>query len=165
MTELDLLDEVANPLDSVEEVLNSNEWTFHRTNESEIVVQASGQRSHYRMTFLWQEEFSAMQFFCEMDECVPASRMDVAARLLKSINERLWMGHFDIPDDTCTPVFRYTCLFRGSQSSGMEHVEDIVDIGLAECERFHHAFAMLSSPAHLSAEAIELMLSEHGGAA
>ncbi len=165
MTELDLIDDVVNPLDSVEEVLNSNEWTFNRPNESEIVVQASGQRSHYRMTFLWQEEFSAMQFFCEMDECVPAKHMDMAARLLKAVNERLWMGHFDIPDDTRTPVFRYTCLFRGSQSSGMEHVEDIVDIGLAECERFHHAFAMLASATSLNAETIELMLSEHGGAA
>ncbi|HEY0901897.1 MAG TPA: YbjN domain-containing protein [Micavibrio sp.] len=165
MTELDLIDDVSNPLDSVEEVLHSNEWTFNRPNESEIVVQASGQRSHYRMTFLWQEEFSAMQFFCEMDETIPAPRMEMAARLLKSINERLWMGHFDIPDDTRTPVFRYTCLFRGSQSSGMEHVEDIVDIGLAECERFQHAFAMLVTAEKMTAETIELMLSEHGGAA
>ncbi len=165
MTELDLMEDVSNPLDSVEELLNTNDWVFNRPNESEIVVQTSGQHSHYRMTFLWQEEFSAMQFFCEMDECVPKARMDMAARLLKNINERLWLGHFDIPDDTRTPVFRYTCLFRGTQTSGIEHVEDIVDIALAECERFHNAFALIATAPTLSDDVLELVLSEHGGAA
>ena len=165
MSEMDLFEETSNPLDSVEEVLHSNDWVFDRPNESEIVVQASGQCSHYRMTFLWQEEYSAMQFFCEIDEAVPKKRMEIAARLLKNVNERLWLGHFDIPEETRTPVFRYTCLFRGAQTSGIEHVEDIVEIGMSECERFHNAFALLATAPTLTDEILELVLSEHGGAA
>ncbi len=165
MTELDLMEDIANPLDSVEEILHGNDWVFNRLNESEIVVQASGQRAHYHMTFLWQEEFSALQFFCAMDECVPSKRMDMAARLLKGINERLWMGHFDIPEDTHTPVFRYTCLFRDTQTSGIEHVENIVDIAMAECERFHNAFALLTATPNLTDEILDFVLSEHGGTA
>lgn len=165
MSEMDLFEDISNPLDSVEEVLHGNDWTFDRPTESEIVVQASGQRSHYRMTFLWQEEYSAMQFFCEMDECIPKKRMDMAARLLRNINERLWMGHFDIPEETRTPVFRYTCLFRGTQTSGVEHVEDIVEISLAECERFHNAFALLATAPTLTDDVLALVLSEHSGAA
>ncbi len=89
----------------------------------------------------------------------------MAARLLKNINERLWLGHFDIPDDTRTPVFRYTCLFRGTQTSGIEHVEAMDDIALAECERFHNAYALLATAPTLTDDALELVLSEHGGAA
>ena len=165
MSEMDLFEDVSNPLDSVEEILHGNDWVFDRPTESEIVVQASGQHTHYRMTFLWQEEYSAMQFFCEMDECVPKKRMDMASRLLKDINERLWLGHFDIPEETRTPVFRYTCLFRGAQSSGMEHVEDIVEIGMAECERFHNAFALLATAPTLTSDTLALVLTEHAGAA
>lgn len=165
MTEMDLMEDISNPLDSVEEVLHSNEWVYDRPNDSEIVVQASSQRSHYRMTFLWQEEYSAMQFFCEVDECVPKKRMEMALRTLKTINERLWLGHFDLPDETRTPVFRYTCLFRGTQTSGLEQVEDIVEIGMAECERFHNTFSLLATAPTLSDETLALVLTDHTGAA
>lgn len=162
---MDLFEDISNPLDSVEEILHGNDWAFDRPNESEIIVQASSQRSHYRMTFLWQEEYSAMQFFCEMDHVIPAKRMDLTMRALKSINERLWLGHFDIPDETRTPVFRYTCLFRGTQTSGIEHVEDIVEIGMAECERFHNVFSLLANAPELTDEVLTLVMADHGGAA
>lgn len=165
MTDMDLLEDISNPLDSVEEVLIGNDWVFDRPNESEIVVHASSQRSQYRMTFVWQEECSAMQFFCEMEEIMPKKRMDMAMRALKTINERLWLGHFDIPDETRTPVFRYTCLFRGNQSSGIEHVEDMVEIGMSECERFHNVFALLSTAPTLTDDVIALAMADHGGAA
>lgn len=165
MSEMDIFEDVSNPLDSVEEVLHGNDWVYDRPNESEIVVQASSQRSQYRMTFLWEEEYSAMQFFCEMDETIPKKRMDMAMRALKTVNERLWLGHFDIPDETRTPVFRYTCLFRGTQTSGIEHVEDIVEIGMAECERFHNVFALLATAPTLTDEVLALVMTDHGGAA
>lgn len=165
MSDMDLFDDVSNPLDSVEEVLHGNEWVYDRPTDSEIVVQASSQRSHYRMTFLWQEEYNAMQFFCEMDEVIPKKRMEMAGRTLRKINERLWLGHFDLPAQTRTPVFRYTCLFRGAQTSGIEHVEDIVEIAMAECERFHNVFALLATAPSLTEDIIELVMTDHGGAA
>ncbi|MFN3827861.1 MAG: YbjN domain-containing protein [Micavibrio sp.] len=165
MSDLDLFEDISNPLDCVEEVLHGNEWVYDRPTDSEIVVQTSSPRSHYRMTFLWQEEYSAMQFFCEMDEVIPKKRTDMATRLLKKVNEQLWLGHFDIPADTRTPVFRYTCLFRGTQTSGIEHIEDIVEIAMAECERFHNVFALLATAPALTENILELAMADHGGAA
>lgn len=164
-SQIDLYEDVSNPLDCVEEVMHSHDWAYDRPTDSEIVVQASSQKSHYRMTFLWQEEYSAMQFFCEMDECIPEARMAMTTRALKNINERLWLGHFDVPEDTCTPVFRYTCLFRGTQTSGIEHVEDIVEIAMAECERFYNVFALLATAPTLTEDVLELVMADHGGAA
>lgn len=163
---LEMFEDVSNPLDSIEEILNGNEWNFNRPHPDEITVQVSGKLGHYRLTFLWQEEYSAMQFFSEYDLTIPKERIEMAGPALRTINEKLWLGHFDIPADTGIPCFRHTSLFRGwTHTSGAEHVEDLVDIGLAECERYHNAFNMLSSSIKLTPEMMDFILSDGAGEA
>ncbi len=62
------------------------------------------------------------------------------AYLLATINERMWLGHFDVDSDEHTPMFRHTTLLRGAQGASVEQLEDLVDIALTECERFYPAF-------------------------
>lgn len=166
MGELELFEEVSNPLDSIEEMLHSQDWAFNRMNEDELTVNISGKRGEYKMTFIWQEEFNAMQFFCEYDFVIPAERMDIANKVLRAINEDLWLGHFDIPKATNAPCFRHTSLFRGwTQSSGAEHVEDLVDIAIAESDRFHSSFAMLTQSTGMDDSLIDFILSDSAGEA
>ncbi len=137
--------EIENPLDNVEEVLMANNWIWDRTGEDEIIVQIAGKGCSYKLFFIWQEDMNAMQFCCQYDLQIEKSRRPVALKALSSMNEKLWMGHFDIPDRSGAPCFRQTCLFRGiSKGSSLEQIEDLVDISLAQCERFYPAFQMLS---------------------
>ena len=161
----EIFEDVSNPLDSVEDILISHDWIFNRPNPDELTVQVTGKGGSYRLTFIWQEEYSAMQFFCEYDLRIPTARQDLAGRALRRINERLWLGHFDVAD-TGAPCFRHTSLFRGwTHSSGAEHVEDLVDIALAECERHQNIFAMLSGALHLDNDVLTLMLADEAGEA
>jgi len=163
---LDTFEDVSNPLDSVEDLLTGNNWIFNRPNPDELTVHVSGKHDAYQLTFLWQEDYSAMQFFCDFSLKIPEARSEMAGRALSSINERLWLGHFDLPEGTRTPRFRHTSLFRGwTQSSGAEHVEDLVDIALVECERHYGIFRLLADSVYIDNKTLALMLTEEAGEA
>ena len=141
----EMFEDVSNPLDSVEEILHANDWIFDRMTEDELHVQITGKMGEYKLFFEWQEEYSAMRFYCDMDVCVKADARDHAARMMADINSNLWLGHFAFRPGTNRPCFRHTTLFRGmTQTSGADHIEDMVDIALAECERFYPVFDILS---------------------
>ncbi len=149
---IDLYDDVSNPLDSVEEIILNNDWTFDRQNEDELTVHVSGKHGHYKMAFVWQEDYSAMQFCCAPDLSVSPNKIDEAARVINKINAGLWLGHFDVRPQTSNnvngayiPCFRHTSLFRGmNETSGITHMEDLIDIALSECERYYLTFDLLS---------------------
>lgn len=167
MSEQELMfEEISNPLDSVEDILVSQEWAFSRMNNDELMVDVSGKLGTYRMVFMWQEEFSAMQFQCHYDIVVPRDRRDVLALALSRVNAEMWLGHFDIPEDTGVPRFRHTSLFRGqTQSSGADHLQDLMDIALAECERNYSMFQVLSQDETLDENQLNLALLDSAGQA
>ena len=141
----EIFEDVSNPLDSVEEILYANDWIFDRMTEDELTVQITGKMGEYKLFFHWQEQYSAMKFVCQYDLDVKLDAMDMASKTMTSINSGLWLGHFDFREGTEIPCFRHTTLFRGqTQTSGADHIEDLVDIALAECERFYPVFDILS---------------------
>lgn len=144
--QIDVTEDTVNPLDTVEEILSLNNWVFNRMNDDELIVSVKGKACDYRLFFIWQEEMSAMQFCCQYDMTLEKADMVAAGAALMSINENLWMGHFDLPADTKIPSFRHTCLLRGVTGlTGVEHIEDLVDISLAQCERYYAAFHLLAN--------------------
>lgn len=142
---IDLYEDVSNPLDSVEEILCANDWIFDRMTEDELTVQITGKMGEYKLFFHWQEEFSAMRFSCQYDLEVREDATGAAAKTMTEINSDLWLGHFSFRETSAVPCFRHTTLFRGmTQTSGADHIQDMVDIALAECERFYPVFEMFS---------------------
>lgn len=158
-------EEILNPLDSVEDVLTAQNWTFTRAYENELSLQVNGSHCLYNLTFLWQEDYNALQLFCECDLTIPKKRQDMAAQVLRTINEQLWLGHFDVTGETKAPVFRYTSLLGGMQNSHNEHTQNLIDIALAESERYSAVFALLSRSLYLDESLIDLALSDTGGRA
>lgn len=142
----------ANPLDMLEEIVSANNWVFDRSSLDELVVEVSGRWAAYRMFFFWHDDVSAMQFSCQFDLTVGTERRPAMWELLALVNERLWLGHFDIDGDDGTPIFRHTTLLRGSEGASSEQLEDLMDIALSECERFFPAF-QLCGPGGLDASA------------
>ena len=129
-----------NPLDLVEELVSVNDWAYERAAVDELAVEVSGRWSEYRLFFLWQEDAAAMHFSCLFDHRVPNRKFNEVSRLLAIINEKLWLGHFDLSSDDGTPVFRHTLLLRGISNPSVEQMEDMIDYAMTECERFFPAF-------------------------
>ena len=129
-----------NPLDLVEELVSVNDWAYERAAVDGLAVEVSGRWSEYRLFFLWQEDAAAMHFSCLFDHRVPNRKFNEVSRLLAIINEKLWLGHFDLSSDDGTPVFRHTLLLRGISNPSVEQMEDMIDYAMTECERFFPAF-------------------------
>ena len=132
--------QVSNPLDILEEIVTANEWLFDRTGDDELIVELAGKWCHYRMFFVWQREIGALQFTCQFDMKVPDAKRSDVNDLLALLNNRLWLGHFDLDLQQNTPLFRYTILARNDKMPVVEQLEDLVEIALTECERFYPAF-------------------------
>lgn len=148
--EIDLYDDVSNPLDGIEEIMVNNDWIFDRMSYDEMTVHISGKHGTYKMVFVWQEEFSALQFCCAPDLSISPLKTLESLRIINDINADLWLGHFDFRPESegsssLTPCFRHTSLFRGmTGGSGVAHMEDLIDIALHECERYYMTFSLLS---------------------
>lgn len=168
LQEIDPFDELSNPLDSVEDILTANAWTFSRQTDDELSVQVTGRHGGvYDMQFVWQEEYGAMALTCKMTDIEIAEHQIAAtSQAMRKINAALWLGHFDFLDNERIPRFRHTCLFRGMHgASGAEHIEDLVDIALAECERFFAAFDLISRPKKADDALLELAMTDTTGEA
>ncbi len=162
---LETLGNETHPIDCVEEVLTANNWTFERTHDDELVVEVSGKGSAYRLFFIWQENMNALQFGCHYDVTIDENNIKAASETVLAINQNLWIGHFDLPKETRTPIFRYTCIFHGAgRASAAETIEDMVDISLVQCERYYPTFDLLTNQEMtLDSQSIALALMETAG--
>lgn len=139
-----LFEEVVNPLDDAEEYLNAPDLlSFNRANRDELFVEARGHYGNYKMMFMWDEIMGALQFCCEYGLQVSDMNKALASETVLNINSGLWLGHFDLPPETLAPTFRYTQLFRGMQSSGADHIQELIHIAIDECDRNYPVFLSL----------------------
>lgn len=154
-----------NPLDMLEEIVNANEWRYERCGDEEMVVEFKGQWCEYRMFFAWQADLAALYFSCLYDIRVPKTRKGSFAELLSMMNERLWLGHFDLCSDEMAPMFRHTIPLRGTLGITPEQLEDLLETALVECERFFPAFHFLISGGKKPHEAVEAAMLDTMGEA
>jgi hypothetical protein len=153
-----------NPLDILEELVGANEWQFERSGDDEMIVEISGRWSAHHLFFVWQQDLSAMYFTCVMDIRIPPHKRGPVADLLAIVNEKLWLGHFDLSTEEMVPMFRHTVLLRGAGAT-VEQLEDLVDIATNECERFYPAFQFIIWGGHTPAEAVQAAILETVGEA
>lgn len=166
MTTLSIERSVAsiNPIDLVEEVVQANSWPHDRASDEEMVTEVAGRWCAYRLHFVWESSINALQYSCSFELKVPRARRAAVHELLAVVNERLWLGHFDLADDK-NPAFRQGVLLRGGQGASVEQIEDLMDISLAECERFYPAFHLVVWGGKVAKEAIASAMIEPAGEA
>src|SRR5215475_1898831 len=85
-----------NPLEMIERVVSANDWPFDRTSDREIAVEVAGRWCDYRMFFSWRDDVEALHFTCAYDVRIPTERHPDIHGLLALINEKMWLGHFDL---------------------------------------------------------------------
>jgi len=132
-----------NPIDIVEDVIHSKKWTFSRADDYELVAEISSKFCHYRLYFTWSEQIRAISFTVTFDLKFPDSKKHLAQELLALINEKLWIGHFDITSKNGIPAYRHTVLFASENQLLHRQLEDLVDIAIYECEKYYPAFELV----------------------
>ena len=85
--------------------------------------------------------------------------------LLALINEKLWLGHFDLSSEDGTPMFRHTLLLRGAGPASVEQLEDLVDVSISESDRYYPAFQFVIWGGKTATEALNAALIDVAGEA
>ncbi len=146
----------SNPIDVVEELVGANDWTFSRHSDSELMFEVSGHWSGYQMYFLWQHDMGALFFSCQLELRVPETKRSQVFELLATVNENLWIGHFDLVSEGAAPVYRHTVPLRGAAGASAEQIEDLIDAAVVECERFYPALQLVVWGGRSIAEALSV---------
>ncbi len=129
-----------NPIDIVEEVIYEKNWSFSRADEYELVADISSKWCQYRLYFTWSENIKAISFTITFDLKFPQNKIGKAYELIGLINEKLWLGHFDITSKNGIPAFRHTILSNAESDFLHEKLENLVDIAIYECEKYYPSF-------------------------
>ena len=131
---------ILNPIDIIEDVIHQKKWTFSRSDDYELVADIASKWCHYRLYFTWSEHIKAISFTITFDLIFPSKKFEKIHRLLALINEKLWIGHFDITNKNGIPAFRHTVLSSSDSDFLHKKLEDLVDIGIYECEKYYPSF-------------------------
>lgn len=130
----------AHPIDLVERVIGANQWSHQRVSDDELAVEIAGCWCDYRLFFAWHREVAAIHFSLALDMRVPKAKHGQVGVLLATINEKLWLGHFDLWSEDGLPMFRYAVLLRGTSGPSHAQIEELVNIAISESDRFYPAF-------------------------
>ncbi|NBX03172.1 MAG: hypothetical protein EBR02_03740 [Alphaproteobacteria bacterium] len=150
--------ETHNPLDLAELVIMNRDWVFDRPADGELVAEVSGVWCNYRVWFNWQEENGGLTLSCALDAKFSKAMLTKIHTLLALVNGKLWLGHFDICPDDASVTFRHSLLLRDGAGTTAEHLQELLDHAISECERFYPAFQSVVWGGKSAAEAIEIAL-------
>ena len=147
---------VLNPIDIVEEVIHGKKWSFSRSADCELVAEITSRLCQYRLYFTWSEQIRAISFTVTFDIKFPQSQYRVAHELLALINEKLWIGHFDITKKNGIPAYRHTVLSLPENEMLQHQLEDLVDIAIYECEKYYPAVQLVLDEDSLPSNALSV---------
>ena len=152
-----------NPIDVVENVIHSRKWNFSRSADHELVAELASHLCLYRLYFSWSKQIRAINFTVTFDLKFPKIKSKQVYELLSKINEKLWIGHFDVTSRNGIPAFRHTVLEPHGNEILYNQLEDLVDIAVYECEKYYPAFQLILFEDSAPQEALDLCVIETQG--
>ena len=102
-----------NPLDVVERLATGNDWSFERASDDEITILVTGKWTDYQLSYTWMGDIEALHLACAFDLKVPERRRAEVQALISLINERLWVGHFDLWTKEGIVMYRHALVLAG----------------------------------------------------
>ncbi len=155
----------AHPIDLVERVIGAKQWNHQRVGDDELAVEIAGRWCDYRLFFAWHQEAAAIHFSLALDMRVPKAKHGEVGGLLAMINEKLWLGHFDLWSKDGLPMFRYAVLLRGTSGPSAAQIEELVNIAISESDRFYPAFQFVIWGGKSAEDAVACALIDPAGEA
>jgi hypothetical protein len=154
-----------NPLEVVERLASSNDWSFERTGEDEITLLVNGRWSDYQVSFTWMDDIEALHLACAFDLKVPERCRPEVQQLISLINEQLWVGHFDLWVQDGLVMYRHALVLAGGVEASSPQCESVLGTALDSCERYFPAFQFVVWAGKPAREALDAAMFETAGEA
>ena len=123
------LDEPVNPIDIMELIVDLKDWRCDRLGD-ELNISLEGSWCAYHISLHWNSSVEALHLACAFDTSLPEPRLDEIRKLIGLINERLWLGHFDIWSAEKAVVFRHAHLLSVGLCVSQAQAEALLKAGI-----------------------------------
>jgi len=154
-----------NPLEVVERVAASHDWSFERAGEDEITILVRGKWSDYQVSFTWMHDIEALHLACAFELKVPERCHATTQQLISLINEQMWVGHFDLWTQDGIVMYRHALVLAGGVAASSRQCESLLGTALDACERYFPAFQFVVWAGKSAREALESAMFETAGEA
>ena len=154
-----------NPLDVVERIATSHDWSFERAGEDEITILVRGKWSDYQISFTWMFDIEALHLACAFELKVPDRLRTDVQQLISMINEQMWVGHFDLWTQDGMVMFRHSLVLAGGVEASGKQCESLLGTALDACERHFAAFQFVVWAGKSAREALDAAMFETQGQA
>jgi hypothetical protein len=131
------------PLDVVEHVLSAENLEFDRTDDGDLAFALAGDWKDYDLWFAWRPEADCLQLCLSLDMKAAKAQRGEAFELLSLINQRVWLGHFEIWADEGEVVFRHAMAMPSGDRPTLAQAASMIDAAVEAADRFHPAFDFL----------------------
>ena len=166
MSHLDITsDSRSSPLSVVEEIASTNQWSFERSGQDEITILTQGQWTDYQLAFTWMSEIDALHLACTFDMKIPETRRAEVQRLIATVNEQLWIGHFDVWLATGSIMYRQALILPGGMTASPAQCELMLEGALHACERYYPALQFVIWAGKTASEAMDAAMFDTVGEA
>ncbi|HZK99218.1 MAG TPA: YbjN domain-containing protein [Caulobacteraceae bacterium] len=153
------------PLDVVERVLAAENLTFDRTDDGDLAFALTGDWKDYELWFAWRPEVDCLQLCLSIDMKAETALRGSAHELINLINQRVWLGHFEIWADDGEIIFRHSMALADDERPTMDQTASMIDAAVEAADRFYPAFDFLISGGKSPAEAMSACMFETVGQA
>ncbi|MGE3145404.1 MAG: YbjN domain-containing protein [Pseudorhodoplanes sp.] len=155
----------SNPLDVVEQLASGNDWSFEREGDDEITILIAGKWTDYQVSFTWMDELEALHLACAFELKVPERRRIEVQQLIASMNEQMWVGHFDLWSKDGMVMFRHALVLAGGLEPSNDQCKAVIATALDSCERYFPAFQFVLWAGKSAREALDATMFETSGEA
>jgi len=153
------------PLDIVEHVLNAENLDFDRTEDGDLAFALAGDWKDYELWFAWRPEADCLQLCLSLDLRAPKTRKPVTYELLSLINQRVWVGHFEVWSEDGEVVFRHSLSLPTGERPTLAQAASMIDAAVAAADRYYPAFDFLIRGAKTPEDAMAACMFETVGRA
>jgi hypothetical protein len=153
------------PLEVVERMAATNDWSFERAGDDEITLLVTGKWSDYQVSFTWMFDIEALHLACAFELKVPERNRAEVAQLIALINEQMWVGHFDLWTKDGIVMYRHALVLAGGVTASGAQCEALLGTALDACERYFPAFQFVVWAGKTAREALDAAMFETQGRA
>ncbi len=151
------------PLDVVERVLVAENLSFDRTDDGDLAFALTGDWKDFELWFTWRPETDCLQLCLSMDLKATKSLRDPAHGLINLINQRVWLGHFEVWAEEGEVVFRHAMALPDGERPTMAQTASMIDAAMEAADRFYPAFDFLITGGKTPEEAMAACMFETMG--
>jgi hypothetical protein len=166
MSLIDLSEQArGNPLEVVEHLASTNDWSFERAGDDEITLLVRGKWTDYQVSFTWMYDIEALHLACAFEFKVPERWRAETQQLISMINEQMWVGHFDLWINDGLIMYRHALVLTGGVLASGAQCEALLSTALDSCERYFPAFQFVVWAGKSARESLDAAMFETAGEA